>query len=183
MVISEELLKNAQDAGARLQDIERDTELIKVNYHHAIRQLHLAGGSLREIATALNLSHQRVHQIIHSSSGGWRQRWSVWRKPDVKAEMLCSLCGSSHTKVTKLIPGPGFNICNRCITAGTQVLSGATAASKQRSQLTPIIPGSKFRCSFCGRGANDERRLLAGTGAQICSECLAFAHEILTEKK
>ena len=59
----------------------------------------------------------------------------------------------------------------------------ATAASKQRSQLTPIIPGSKFRCSFCGRGANDQRRLVAGAGAQICSECLALAHEILTEKK
>jgi hypothetical protein len=40
-----------------------------VDYQHAIKKLHAAGGSLREIADALELSHQRVHQIVEGPAG------------------------------------------------------------------------------------------------------------------
>jgi len=41
----------------------------RIDLHHAIRRLHAAGGSLREIAEALGLSHQRVHQIVDTEEG------------------------------------------------------------------------------------------------------------------
>lgn len=182
MFIDEALLKNAQDAAARLRQAERDVEVVRANYYHAIRRLHLAGTSLRDIAAALDLSHQRVHQIIQSSSGGWRRHWNIWKEPEMEAAIVCSFCGSSDKEAAKLVRGPGFNICNRCITRGTQVLDGAAVASKQRTQLTAIDPGTKFRCSFCGRGATEKRRLVAGRNAQICSECLTFAAGVLPEQ-
>ena len=46
----------------------------KVHYHQAIRRLHAAGGSLREIAEAFRLTHQRVHQIIHQAVEATRGR-------------------------------------------------------------------------------------------------------------
>ena len=53
----------------RLVDLESQTAHARVDYHHAIKKLHAAGGSLREIAEALELSHQRVHQIVEGPSG------------------------------------------------------------------------------------------------------------------
>jgi hypothetical protein len=53
----------------RLVDLESQTAHARVDYHHAIKKLHAAGGSLREIAEALELSHQRVHQIVEEPVG------------------------------------------------------------------------------------------------------------------
>ena len=53
----------------RLVDLESQTAHARVDYHHAIKKLHAAGGSLREIAEALELSHQRVHQIVEGPPG------------------------------------------------------------------------------------------------------------------
>ena len=53
----------------RLVDLESQTAHARVDYHHAIKKLHAAGGSLREIAEVLDLSHQRVHQIVDGPSG------------------------------------------------------------------------------------------------------------------
>src|SRR4051812_35096949 len=64
MTIDEAALAEARAARERLLDLQRDAERARVDYHHEIRRLHAAGGSLREIADALGLSHQRVHQIV-----------------------------------------------------------------------------------------------------------------------
>ena len=45
----------------------------KVDYQQAVRLLHAAGGSLREIAEALRMSHQRVHQIIEEAAEATRR--------------------------------------------------------------------------------------------------------------
>jgi hypothetical protein len=50
-----------------------------VDYHHAIKKLHAAGGSLREIAEALELSHQRVHQIVEGPIGPPGRAWREWK--------------------------------------------------------------------------------------------------------
>jgi hypothetical protein len=52
-----------------LVDLESQTAHARVDYHHAIKKLHAEGGSLREIAEALDLSHQRVHQIVEGPAG------------------------------------------------------------------------------------------------------------------
>jgi len=77
MTLDREALERAQTARDRLVDLQHEAEVARVDYHHAIRQLHAKGGSLREIADSLGLSHQRVHQIVEpvdGSSGRGRGR-------------------------------------------------------------------------------------------------------------
>jgi hypothetical protein len=85
MTLDETVLAEAREVRQRLVDLESQTAHARVDYHHAIKKLHAAGGSLREIAEALELSHQRVHQIVDGPAGppggpppgagrGWRHR-------------------------------------------------------------------------------------------------------------
>ena len=69
MTLDEQVLAEAKEARQRLVDLESQTAHARVDYHHAIKKLHAAGGSLREIAEALELSHQRVHQIVDGPAG------------------------------------------------------------------------------------------------------------------
>ena len=64
MTLNEELLTEAKTVRERLLDLQHDVEVARVDYQHVIRRLHAAGGSMREIAEELGLSHQRVHQIV-----------------------------------------------------------------------------------------------------------------------
>jgi ATP-dependent Clp protease ATP-binding subunit ClpA len=70
VALDEQILQEAKAAREALLEVERQQEHAKVDYHHAIRRLHAAGGSLREIAEALGLSHQRVHQIVGEQAAG-----------------------------------------------------------------------------------------------------------------
>ena len=65
--LDETLLGDARQLRDRLLDLQHDVERARADYGHLVRRLHAAGGSLREIADALGLSHQRVHQIVESS--------------------------------------------------------------------------------------------------------------------
>jgi hypothetical protein len=58
------LLESAKSARERLVDAQHEADGARADYQHAIRKLHAGGGSMREIAEALGLSHQRVHQIV-----------------------------------------------------------------------------------------------------------------------
>src|SRR5438094_7697015 len=69
MTLDEKVLAEAREVRQRLVDLESQTGHARVDYHHAIKKLHAAGGSLREIAEALELSHQRVHQIVEGPTG------------------------------------------------------------------------------------------------------------------
>jgi hypothetical protein len=64
MTLDDAILAEAKAARETVLELERQEEHARVDYHHQIRRLHAAGGSLREIADALGLSHQRVHQIV-----------------------------------------------------------------------------------------------------------------------
>ena len=64
MTLDEKTLDEARALRARQLELQHDADRAKLDYHHAIRRLHAAGGSMREIAEALDLSHQRVHQIV-----------------------------------------------------------------------------------------------------------------------
>lgn len=69
MTLNEKTLGQATTARDSLLDLQHKTEVARVDYHHLIRRLHADGGSLREIAEALGLSHQRVHQIVEPVDG------------------------------------------------------------------------------------------------------------------
>ncbi len=78
-VMDDELLAAARQAQERLIDAERDAEVARADFHRAVRRLHLHDGSLRELASALGLSHQRVHQIVEAAGGS--RRWVRRRAP------------------------------------------------------------------------------------------------------
>ena len=64
------VLAEARTARDQLLELQRDLEKARADYNHAVRRLHAEGGSLREIAEDLGLSHQRVHQIVEGGEGG-----------------------------------------------------------------------------------------------------------------
>jgi ATP-dependent Clp protease ATP-binding subunit ClpX len=41
--------------------------------------------------------------------------------------------------------------------------------------------GVEGRCSFCGKGRDEVRRLVAGPGVFICDGCVALCYQILSE--
>src|ERR671914_1013260 len=64
MTLDAKILGEAKELREKLLDLQHEEERARVDYQHAIRRLHAKGGSLREIADELGLSHQRVHQIV-----------------------------------------------------------------------------------------------------------------------
>jgi DNA invertase Pin-like site-specific DNA recombinase len=72
--LDQELVREAERAKEQLAVSQHAAYRAKVDYHQAIRRLHAAGGSRREIAEALRLSHQRVHQIIDDAAEPTRRR-------------------------------------------------------------------------------------------------------------
>ena len=75
MRLDHELVREAERAKEQLAVAQHAAERAKVDYHQAIHRLHAAGGSLREIAETLGLSHQRVHQILEEAAAPTRRRW------------------------------------------------------------------------------------------------------------
>ena len=63
------LLNQAKAAEGRAIDAEYHAVFARAEFHQAVRLVQLAGASLREIADALGLSHQRVHQIVAGAGG------------------------------------------------------------------------------------------------------------------
>jgi hypothetical protein len=169
MVIDERLLEGARAAGDKLAAADREALLARAEYHTAVRRLHLAGGSLREIGEALGMSHQRVQQIVEAAGGSWWQR--VWRNRTRRRDAVCTFCGRPPSEVKKLVAGPDVYLCDRCAAAATQALAGRTAHGIARA-----IRGS---CSFCGKRAASARPVAAADEAAVCADCLAMCRQII----
>src|SRR5688572_7500566 len=109
MTLEDDFLQRARATAADLAEAERALLLARAEHHAAVRRLHLAGGSLREIAQALGISHQRVQQIVDGAGGSWWRR--VWRTRRPKVDAVCSFCGRPPSEVKKLVAGPEVYIC------------------------------------------------------------------------
>src|SRR5260370_39143864 len=105
--MDEELLAAARQAQEQLIEADHAAEIAKADFHRAVRRLHLSGASLRELAAALQLSHQRVHQIVEAAGGA--RRWG--RHSRLPADLACSFCGRPQPPVRSLVAGPGIYIC------------------------------------------------------------------------
>jgi len=169
------LLQKANDAGTQLVEAERQVLLARAEYHTAIRRLHLGGASLREIAEALSLSHQRVQQIVSAAGGSW---WQIWKRRTVRPDAVCTWCQRPPSEVSKLIAGPAVFICDSCIEAAETAMS---SGRMERSTLRSAEPGDRSRCSFCRKRADEKRSLVMGP-ANVCSECLRICREILNSR-
>src|ERR1700691_3924214 len=98
MTIDQKLLAEASAAATRVTELEDQVEGARTEYRLAVRRLHLAGASMREVAGALDMSHQRVHQIIED--GGIR-RWRRRRREEPAVQRTCSFCGREQRQVRK----------------------------------------------------------------------------------
>jgi ClpX C4-type zinc finger len=197
MTVDEELLAAARASQARVVEYERAVDLARAEFRYGVRKLHLGGASLREIGDALNLSHQRVHQIVEEAEGGargWRSFTARGDRPK-RGELACSFCGKAQKEVRKLIAGPGgVAICETCTDKAARVLATGVAAATPLSAIKPLPPAAGdepeamagARCSFCGKGRHQVAGLAmaAGTvtaGVTICDECLALCREIIDD--
>ena len=186
--MDERLLEEARQAEGRLIDAEHGAEVARAEFHRAVRRLHLHGASLRELADALQLSHQRVHQIVEAAGGA--RRWR--RRERTTLELHCSFCGRAQRKTRKLVAGPDVYICESCVERAASVIASGRSDQTTLSPLTPVPPAEKSRrCSFCGK----HRHQLSGlattehnphgklnTDAAICSDCLTLCREIHAEQ-
>jgi hypothetical protein len=75
-------LREARESRDRMLEAQHALESARADYGHAIRRLHAEGGSLREIAESLGLSHQRVHQLVEGDEGGRAARKGSRRRFD-----------------------------------------------------------------------------------------------------
>ncbi len=176
MTLDEQLLKKAQAEGERFAEAERQALLTRADYHTVVRRLHLGGGSLREIAQALGLSHQRVQQIVKGAGGSWWQR--VWRTRIVSRDAVCTFCDRSPSEVAKLIAGPNVYICDTCVALAEK----AIARASHRGPLV-ISKRAAARCSFCGRFRKSSTRpIVAGVSSNVCGECLRVCRQILDDR-
>ena len=192
------LLEQAKAAEEQVIDAEHAAEVARADFHRAVRRLQRTGGSLREIADALGLSHQRVHQIVESAGGS--RRWRH-RPPAPEQLVCCSFCGRDRKHTKTLITGPGgVGICDSCIPqADAAVAAGKPVPGKKASfrfeRILPV-PGEARteRCSFCGKrryqvagmAAREADAASAGglvAQARICDECLDLCREIRDEIK
>jgi hypothetical protein len=188
MALDEDVLREAREARERAIGLQHETDLAQVSYQHAIRRLHAAGGSCREIADSLGLSYQRVHQIVDVGSG----RGAV---KECRIEASCSFCGVPREQLRRLIAGPGVFICEGCVDLARDVVEQRREAANERTRLRPPPPGSpRARCSFCGKkrgrtGGMAEAldRPVVGKYARrsgavrACSDCLALCEQIFGE--
>jgi hypothetical protein len=179
MAVDPDLLNEAKIAEADLIEAEHAAEVARAEFHRAVRRLHLAGASLREIAAALGLSHQRVHQIVEAAGGS--RRWR--RAAKTPRPGPCSFCGRTAEQVKTLIAGPGVCICDRCIPLARQAIATGEPAGPAATAIAPVAEVAMAeRCSFCGKRRHQAPGLAAAGSARICSECLELCHEILTER-
>jgi hypothetical protein len=202
--MDEELLAEALRAEERLIDAERDAEVYRAEFHHAVRRLHLHGASLRELAGALGLSHQRVHQIVESAGGS--RRWLRQREPAQRergrpaAQLVCTFCGRNQVQAKKLIAGPHVYICDACVSLARTVISSGPAPGGLFVPVTTtrgqpeFEPKDRLACSFCGKKLHQVAGLAATAPpaqtsakrgllprATICTECLGLCAEIIAE--
>ena len=160
----------ARRCGTALSEAEHGALLARAEYHTAVRRLHLAGGSLREIAEALSLSHQRIQQIVESSGGSWWRR--AWRNRGTRHDAICTWCGRPPSEVAKLVAGPDIYICDACVRDAADALAVMRRAGGK-------LKSARSRCSFCRKSASATRTVIPGPNASVCDECLALCREFM----
>jgi hypothetical protein len=173
MTLSQELLVKAEAAGIEMGEADNRALVARTEYHTAIRRLHLAGGSLREIAHALTLSHQRVQQIVRGAGGSWWSR--MWRTRNIRPDAICTWCTRPPSEVSKLIAGPHVYVCESCVEAAERMAS----AARPTAPFLELKRKGAVRCSFCAKRANKDRLLVSAPAGNICADCLRSCREIL----
>ena len=182
MTLDESVLAEVETVRERLERLEDETFAARATFNQSVRRLHTAGGSLREIATALGLSHQRVHQIIGEESivEVEASATEVSLLPTAvavtEADDRCSFCGAPRRELNKLLAAPGdMFICASCVERADQVLQRSTPVGGMRPAPTTSS------CSFCQNPAGLVGPIaeLDDGAARICRRCVAACQKLL----
>jgi hypothetical protein len=193
MPIDEELLAEAVRAAERITQAQHAVEEARAGFQRAVRTLYVQGGSMREIAERLGISHQRVHQLLDlpkPDDNRWRQHRVRARRRQALPD--CQFCGRSQQQVRKLIMGSDTAVCNACATLGHALLRGGPLAVQRNAHVTLAIEAGPGSCGFCGKKTGTPDPHLGGrtlalvvaphAAGTICAECLELAVEIITEE-
>jgi hypothetical protein len=185
--MDERLLAAARQAQEQLVEADHAAEVAKAQFHRAVRRLHLSGASLRELAAALHLSHQRIYQIVETAGGA--RRWG--RRGRLPPELACSFCGRRR-KARKLVAGPDVYICEQCVETAETVIRSGQATETALGPLHSVPDNmAQRRCSFCGKRRHHVTGLATSVGnpagkladdAAICAECLILCREIHSQQ-
>jgi hypothetical protein len=127
MTLDEELLAAARKAGTASAAAQDQADIAKAVYHHSVLRLHRAGGSMREIAEALKISHQRVHQIVEQS----------------KRTEQCWFCGRTAGDVGKMM-ARAPRAAHGLRSADLPVLPGLQRCRDQRGSFTTVTKKSSI---------------------------------------
>ncbi len=189
MPLDEDILSDVGTIRAVLEALEDQTYEARATFHQAIRRLHASGGSMREIASALGMSHQRVHQIIGTEGIVEVEPSAVTDVSHLPTPTLtsvavtagedaCSFCGAPRRDLDKLLaaPGPVF-ICGRCVSRANLAVQRRSAAG-----MRSVAVDEEATCSFCG-SASAVGGVMAEseTGSpRICSKCTETCRKLVT---
>jgi hypothetical protein len=194
MTLDEDILRDVEAARDRLEALEDEAYEARASLHQAIRRLHSTGGSMREIATALGMSHQRVHQIIGADGIVEVEPSAVTEVSAIPVtasfstsvavtvtEDACSFCGAPRRELDKLFaaPGPVF-ICSGCVGRANLAVQ-----HRQADGLRTIAIDEDATCSFCGN-ASAVGGVMAEheSGApRICARCTETCRKLLTSQE
>jgi hypothetical protein len=153
-----------------------------------VHRLVSEGARPRDVAAALGLSGQELHQIVQQGGGSDREGRGRSKYPG----LACTFCGTSQYEVRKLIAGPGVYICDACVELAEGVLSSGDVTSTRLGQVYAVAgQNGPVRCRFCDKPRDQVAGMAAmsaelgdeATGpASICGECLSLCIEIIAEE-
>jgi hypothetical protein len=186
--VDEKLLAEARQAQDRLKHLEHEAEAARAEFHHAVRRLVAEGSRPRDVAAALGLDGQQLHQIVQQAGGSEREG----RNRPAAAGLACTFCGTSQYEVRKLIAGPGVYICDACVELTRGVIGSGSVTNTRLGQVHAVTDqDGRVRCRFCDKHRDQVTGMAAmsaETGgevsgpAAICDECLSLCIEIIAEE-
>ena len=168
MSLDPPLLAKARAAAQALHQGEAGIEPLRENHRTGLRALHAAGASLREIATALGLSHQRVHQLVQPQTVAAEKPARRGRAPagGPRSRCTCCVCGGVGAAAAT---GYG-SVCAPCRAAGQALLDGEGEGGDRGLRL--VRRHQRPRCGACGRQPDAGEAFLAGAFGAMCRQCL-----------
>jgi hypothetical protein len=186
--VDEKLLAETRQAQEWLEHLEQEAEAARAEFHHAVRRLVAGGSRPGDVAAALGLNSQQVHQIVQQAGGSEREG----RTRPADAGLTCSFCGTSQYEVRKLIAGPGVYICDACVDLVQGVLSTGSVTNTRLGPVHAVTDqDGRVRCRFCDKHRDQVAGMAAmpadpggeASGpAAICDECLSLCIEIIAEE-
>ena len=193
MTLDEDVLRDVQAARDRLEALEDEAYEARAALHQAIRRLHATGGSMREIATALGMSHQRVHQIIGTDGIVEVETSAVTEVSSLPvpgatavavtgAEDACSFCGAPRRELDRLLAGPGpVFICSGCVAQAN------LAVQHRRAKAMRTVPVDEdATCSFCANASAVGGAMAEADPAgspRICARCTETCRRLVTREE